>query len=124
MAPTSEGDQPEFFFLTYEPQGSRKDRALQERQRRAHAARRSHAFARRSRRPAITSKCPPDDPPSSASHLISNSSPSSAIVPSPKPKAQHHKYSKPRWHHGAPEIQTPNTELILGPNRLDPFNSF
>ena len=49
MAPKPRGKQPDFVFLSYAPDQNRTSQALQETQRRAHAARRSHALARQRR---------------------------------------------------------------------------
>jgi hypothetical protein len=49
MAPKSRGEQPDFVFLSYAPNPNRKSQAIQDTQRRAHAARKSHALARQKR---------------------------------------------------------------------------
>jgi len=49
MAPKSKGEQPDFVFLSYAPKPNRKSQAIQDTQRRAHAARKSHALARQKR---------------------------------------------------------------------------
>lgn len=49
MAPKSQAVQPDFVFLSYTPHQNRKSQAIQDTQRRVHAARKSHALARQRR---------------------------------------------------------------------------
>lgn len=65
MAPKSRAAQPDFVFLSYAPHQNRKSQAIQDTQRRAHAARKSHALARQRR--AVPEPSSSDDGSSSAS---------------------------------------------------------
>jgi len=117
MATMSQRDEAEFFFVPYVPHRSRGGLALQETQRRAHAARRSHASRQRRHSPS-TSGSP------TISHLGTEKFQKRGIVLSETSKVQHQKHGRSRWRHRILSIQTPSPETILDQRRLDPFDSF
>lgn len=138
MAPKSRGEQPDFVFLSYAPHPSRKSQAIQDTQRRAHAARKSHALARQRRGvpdPSSSEDASPSTSPESAKNSPpKESTPNDVLVvqhiedpdevqtiysdDDSQPVAQNDQIQI--W---SPAQKTPATSL-LGQGTIDPFDTF
>lgn len=138
MAPKSKGEQPDFVFLSYAPKLNRKSQAIQDTQRRAHAARKSHALARQRR--GVFDRNGNDEPSSSASPESPKNSPPKestpsevvSVQPTEGPDEVPNIYGDDDSHSVAqsdqmqlwyPAYSTPATTL-LGQGTVDPFDVF